>query len=290
MWVVVAVTAIVICALPAAADSPPDESTTHIVSLVPNLTELSFALGAGNQVVGVSDFCRYPTEALTRPSVGGLVNPGLEATLRLRPTVVLLYRSQTDFATRLRQLGVATELFQVDTIADMYSAIGRLGIVAGKTTEAAALAGNIQAGLEQVRRESAPTVGDAIPAPAGIVIVSRDPAGLRSMYQASAGNFLGELFQIAGGRLAISGSSAVSREEIIRANPSLIIDMSSGEVSEKATPPNRSLGPWAELSTVGAVKSGQAYHWKNAHAKLLGPSVVDTAREMKRLVDAARMK
>lgn len=271
-----------------AAGSKPDDTTTRIVSLVPNLTELTFALSAGNQVVGVSDFCRYPVQAATLPSVGGLVNPGLEATLRLRPTVVLLYRSQTDFASRLRQLGIHSELFQVDTLADLYGAIDRLGIVTGETSAAANLAADIKNDLEKVKGERPLTGATANAAVGGVIIVSRDPAGLRGMYQAAPDNFLGELFQIAGGTLAVASGAAVSREKIIRANPSLIIDMSNAGQTAGAAPVSRNAGPWTQLSSVEAVQSNQVYQWADPHAKLLGPSVVHTAREMKRLVDAAK--
>ncbi len=277
-------------ALPAAADPPPDKSTTRIVSLVPSLTELAFTLGAGDQVVGVSDYCHYPAEATSRPSVGGLVNPGLEATLRLRPTIVLLYRSQTDFASRLRQLGIDSELYQVDALSDMYDAIGHLGAVTGKTSAAATLATDIKSALEKVKQENASAGDTQASAVPGIVVVSRDPAGLRGMYQAAAGNFLGELFEIAGGRLVVSGGAAITREEIIRANPSIIIDMSGGDTNANAGTPRPNVGPWAELTTVRAVQSGQVYQWNNTHAMLLGPSVVNTVRQMKRMVDAARAK
>ncbi len=270
----------------AVAEPQADDATTRIVSLVPNLTEISFAIGAGDQVVGVSDYCRFPAAASERPSVGGLVNPGLEAVLRLRPTVVLLYRSQTDFASRLKQLGVRSELFQVDSLADMYSAIDRLGTITGRTAAAGALGRDIKAGLHEVAEKRSFGGAAETSCVVGLVIVSRDSAALRGMYQAAAGNFLGELFEIAGGRLAVGGGAAVSREEIIRANPSLVIDMSGGESTAGGSAPVRDAGIWSGLSTVRAVRSGHVYEWKNARAMLLGPSVVETAREMRKMVEA----
>lgn len=267
----------------------PDHQTTRIVSLVPNLTELTFALGAGSQIVGVSDFCRYPAEAKQRPSVGGLVNPGLEATLRLRPDVVFLYRSQTEFAGRLRQLGIKSELFQVDTLADLDAAIMRVGLVTGMTSASAALNLDIRRGLAQIRGQT--TAGSnpsAAPPVPGLLIVSRDKGNLREMYQASEDNFLGELFKIAGGEIAVTGGAPVSREKVLRANPQVIIDMSSGEEAATATAPSRTTRPWEELSTVAAVKSGQVYQWPDSHAMLLGPGVVTTALQMQKLLQTAR--
>lgn len=263
------------------------EETTRIVSLVPNLTELAFQINAGEQVVGVSDFCQFPAEARTRPAVGGLVNPSLEGVLALRPSVVLLYRSQQDFANKLTRLGIRSEMFQVDTLSDLYAAFERLGTETGSTTSAAALASRIQGKLASIRRAA----GDQPPVP-GSVVVSRDPAGLRSIYQAGRGNFLGELFEIAGGQVAIPGTAAISSEDIIRANPAIIIDLSTSEFAAQAdtaaTAPVNKPGHWHQLSTVSAVQNNQVYQWSNRHALLLGPSVVHTAETFQMLINQAR--
>ena len=254
-----------------------DQPTTRVVSLVPNLTEIAFAIGAGDRIVGVSDYCIYPPEAKTRPSVGGLINPSLEGVLKLRPDVVLLYRSQTDFASRLKTLNVRTALFQVDTLDDLYAAVGRVGSITGETTGAERLARQLQAGLNSVKETAT-----GLKAARGIIIVSRDPSGLKSLYQASDQHFLGQLFRLAGGTLAIPGGAAITREDIIRANPEIIIDLSSsaisnGSASTADTPPAREVGPWSALVTVAAVKDNAVYQWNNPHATLLGPSILKTA-------------
>lgn len=282
-WLVLVV--IVIGSACFAAPAAPDSSTTRIVSLVPNLTEIAFALGAGKQIVGVSDFCQYPDEARSRTRVGGLINPNLEAVIRLRPDVVLLYRSQSDFAARLKKLGIRSELFTVDRLADLYSSIGRLGRETGQMTAAAGMARDIRSGLDALR----PNTQTSGPI-SGIVVVSRDPAGLRSMYQASAENFLGELYEIVGGKLAIDGGPPITAEEVIRANPAIIIDMSYAASVPADNPASEQLnpysfpGPWARLNTVSAVQTGFIIKWADPHALLLGPGVVDTARKMKALL------
>src|SRR5690606_16860763 len=101
----------------------------------------------------------------------------------------------------------------------------------------------------------------------GVVVVSRDPAGLRSMYQASTENFLGELFEIVGGKLAIGGGPPITAEEVIRANPDIIIDMSYAASVSAANPageqfnPYSFSGPWSRLNTVKAVQMGAIIKW-----------------------------
>jgi iron complex transport system substrate-binding protein len=259
------------------------EASTRIVSLVPNLTEIAFSLGAGSQVVGVSDYCLYPPEAQTRPKVGALVNPSTEAILRLKPDVVLLFRSQADFAGRLRHLGIRAELYSVDSLSDLYSAIEKVGVETGRVAAAKDLTRQVKSDLAALR----PAPDSPRRAPSAVLIVSRDPTGLRNLYQAT---FLGEIFEAVGGRLAIPGQAPVRSETIIRADPDIIIDFSYAAAaalsttSEETSGPDPFTGPWARLSTLKAVKAGSVYKWADPHALLLGPGVVDTARKMKELI------
>lgn len=265
--------------------SEADGATTRVISLVPNVTEIAFALGAAGQMAGVSDYCLYPPAARRLPRAGGLMNPNLETVVRLKPDVVFLFRSQVDFAARLRALGIKSEFFAVDSLTELYTAIEQVGKWTGKTSEAEKLVRSIQkdlAGLRRTGSEDAATTGGT-PVVRGVLIVSRDPAGLRNMYQAT---FLGELFELAGGKLALPGQTGVSVEDIIRANPDVIIDFSYGESAgaDSQRGPEKLLGPWGRLNTISAVKNRRVYGWRNPHVLLLGPGIVDTARQMKELI------
>src|SRR5439155_1506554 len=83
-------------------------SPARIVSLVPSVTEILYALGAEERLVGVTDFCDYPPAARQRPSVGGMVNPNLEAIVALKPDLVIATtegNGEETFA-QLRRLGI----------------------------------------------------------------------------------------------------------------------------------------------------------------------------------------
>ena len=74
----------------------------RIVSLVPAVTEMLFAVGAGAQVVGVSSYDHFPPEVEKLPKVGALIDPDTERILSLRPDLVVVYGSRTDTEARFK--------------------------------------------------------------------------------------------------------------------------------------------------------------------------------------------
>ena len=90
-------------AIPVSAQRP-----QRIVSLIPAVTEILFAIGAGPQVVGVGSFDTFPPEVSKLPRVGALLDPDTERILSLRPTLVVTYGSQTELQTQLARAGIAS--------------------------------------------------------------------------------------------------------------------------------------------------------------------------------------
>ena len=90
------------------------EKTQRIVSLAPSLTELVFAMGAGNRIVGVTRFDNYPPEVSKLPKVGGFIDPNIEAVVELKPDLVLALpnsggRSRVETMARLGKKWVPRE-------------------------------------------------------------------------------------------------------------------------------------------------------------------------------------
>src|SRR6186713_2040314 len=92
---------------PAARQQPP-AAPKRIVSLVPAVTEMLFALGAGPRVVAVSSFDHFPAEVETLPRVGALLDPDTERILSLQPDLVVTYGSQTELDVALHRAGIRT--------------------------------------------------------------------------------------------------------------------------------------------------------------------------------------
>lgn len=122
----------------------------RIVSLAPSLTELVFALGAGDRLVGRTTWCKYPPAARAVPSVGDGLNPSVEAIAARQPDLVLLYQSPlTEAAVRqLAALGIPALLLRHDRLEDVARTARLLGAVMGAADSANALARAIESLLE----------------------------------------------------------------------------------------------------------------------------------------------
>src|ERR1700686_2242783 len=108
----------------------------RVVSLIPAVTEMLFAMGAGSDVIGVSSFDRFPAEVSSRPKVGGLLDPDTERILTLRPTLVVIYETQVGLRDRLAAAGIPTWPSRHGSMASIYETILGLGHALGRTADA----------------------------------------------------------------------------------------------------------------------------------------------------------
>ncbi len=125
--------------------APPE----RIISLAPNVTEILFAIGLGDRLTGVTQFCDYPEEAMKKPKVGGMSNPSLEAVISLKPDIVVLTTdgNPKEFEERLRSLKIRTFVFRARRLAELPAGIRELGAVLGVPDKASALAKKIEDAL-----------------------------------------------------------------------------------------------------------------------------------------------
>src|SRR5580658_9205245 len=126
---------------------------SRIVSTFPSVTETLFALGAGDRVVGVSNYCRYPSAALSLPKVGTYTKPDAEKIALLRPDLVFIQKSAANLADRLDALGIKHAEIQIGSLAEVYSMIRDIGRAAGLTDRAEGLNGDIRTRLDALRAE-----------------------------------------------------------------------------------------------------------------------------------------
>jgi iron complex transport system substrate-binding protein len=119
----------------------------RIVSLVPSVTEILFAIGAQDVLVGVTDFCDYPPEARKKQSVGGMVAPSLETIVALKPDLVVATSAGNGEAvfTQLDRLKIAVYVVNPTRLDDVFDLIARLGALTGREAEATRLSARLSA-------------------------------------------------------------------------------------------------------------------------------------------------
>ncbi len=187
----------------------------RIVSLIPATTELLFALGLGDRVVGRTTWCDYPAEASRVASLGDGLQPNLEAIVAARPDLVVLYNSIQNVAAaeRLRAQQIPTLLVTTDHLSDVPRLARLLAPLGGEAPAGDSLARWFEAELD---RATVPTPAE--PAPVLILAWDQPPIAI------GAGSFLSELAARAGGRNVFSDLEAPSAPVSLEAIASRTID------------------------------------------------------------------
>src|SRR5262249_34722297 len=122
----------------------------RIVSVAPGITEILFALGAGDRVVGDTAYCNFPEAAKAKPKVGGYTTPNLEAILALRPNQVIMMKNRPDIAQKLRQTGIDVLELQPENLAGIYESIRVISEKIGLPERGRSLTQSIQKELQNV--------------------------------------------------------------------------------------------------------------------------------------------
>ena len=280
--------------LAAAAASSPQEKTVkddvgnvfilgapprRIVSLAPNITEILFALGLGENIVGVTRYCDYPIEALSKGKIGGFIDPDVERIKALDPDLVIAYRGNPwDVLNRLAALRLPVFILDIGTrIEAVPHAVEKIGSVVQKEAEAGrliqTLTGMYQKNIEALTPVTArPTV-----------FLNLQGRGLMTCGRTS---YLHDLLERAKGE-NIAGRIGqqwfeYSRERFIEDNPEIIVILSKSEADFARARDWYKNQPGFE--SVRAVKSGRIYHLDENSASRFGPRLYDAFAALARLI------
>lgn len=262
-----------------AQDSGGEPPPRRIVCLAPNLTEIVFDLGCGDDVVGVTDFCRFPPEAASRTHVGGLFDANAEVILSLRPTIVLLTPSHQRIADRFTALSVDTLSVKTETIADIKGTITIIGAKLDVSDRAAVLAARMEAELDALRDRSEDT-----PPVTVLMVVGYAPDTMRDIYAVGASTFLGELLTIAGGDNIMKDAPVpyplVSREVLIANPPDILIDSNGTGKVRTLEQRERLRAQWFTLLGGENRMKTRVIFSDDPHTTIPGSRVAETAKAL----------
>lgn len=268
-------------ASPPRSRAAPAQAPRRIVSLSPAITEILFAIGCGEWVVGVTSFCKYPPAAAALPKVGGFYDTNYELVMSLRPDLVLHTIEHEAAAQNLQALGLECQALSLLSLPDIMASIRRAGELCHAAAPAAALADDVQARMDAVRARIPP----GAPAPAVLVCIGRNmgTGGLSDVYLAGPGTIYGEMLQLLGARNVYQGRLAyaqVGREGILRMNPDVIIDLAPDLNITNAAARAQFQADWNKLTSVPAVKQRRVYVLGGDYVCIPGPRIARTLADL----------
>ena len=245
-------------------------SPARIVSLVPAVTEMIFALGAGDRVVGVSNFDKFPPDVDRIPKVGALLDPNLDRILGLRPDLVVVYHSQKDLQSQLSRASIGAYPYRHAGLADVTETIRAIGARIGRAEQGQTLARDIESQLAALRKRYG-----AGPRPRTLVVFGRESFALRGIYASGGQGFVHDMLTIAGGdnvfadveREAVQATS----ELILARRPEVIIELRADPMTPDAE--RKEVGTWDKLPSLPAVRAKRVYIITDPRTVIPGPRV-----------------
>jgi iron complex transport system substrate-binding protein len=240
----------------------------RLASLAPALSHMLFSMDLGAQVVGVSRYCKLP-EGEQRPVLGDALTVSTEAVLASGPDVLLIQSDPAKYEP-LRQLdpGLAVEHFSVETIADIVTALRRLGRLAGQPERGEQHAAALEAGLAELRAQAA-----GAQRPRVLFVMGSEKPG-----SAGRGSFVHELIELAGGDNAaadLEGWPTLSLEYVLAAQPEVLVCWSNPQDAE------RDLQRWSSLEDLPAARDGRVHVVTDTTWTLPTPALLDHARQLR---------
>jgi iron complex transport system substrate-binding protein len=235
-----------------------------------------FAIGAGDQVVGVSSYDHYPAAVESRPKVGALVDPDFERMISLKPDLVVVYGTQNDLVHRLEQVHVPMFNYEHAGLADITKTMVQIGERVGHVEEARREVDRIQRALDEVRRAVA-----GRPRPRTAIVIGRELGTLRGIYVSGGIGFMHDMLEIAGATDVfgdVTRQSLQATTEILLARaPEVILETySSAGWTPARVAQERAV--WRALPTLPAVRGNRVYILTDEVLLVPGPRVADAVR------------
>jgi iron complex transport system substrate-binding protein len=250
--------------------APLQNQNGRIVSLAPNLTEILFAIGLGDEIVGVTLDSDYPPDASEKPKVGTFWQPNIEAVVAARPSLVVTlgFEQQKNLAERLKRIGYNNLTVNIEKVSDLFDAIEKIGTATNRQLQANELISRIKSKLQGLA-----TLVGAEAKVRVLWVVQREPLRV-----AGRDTFVNEMIELAGGENAIGPTvhkyPPIGSEQVISCNADVIIESAMGR-EDIENQRDRALQHWSKFKYLPAVASRRVYVIRGDTVSRLGPRLYE---------------
>jgi iron complex transport system substrate-binding protein len=266
--------------IPASNDSNPQ----RIITIAPSITEMAFAIGLGDKIVGVSDYCDYPNDTENLPKIGGFINPNIEAIVNLKPDLVIVYSNSGKLQARLDSLQIPNLAVSSNNLDDIKQSIAKIGDATGHQSQAKRVINDFEHQLNRVSNKVS-----ASDKPSVLIVMghSKESSQGSTIFVAGHYDFYNDLIELVGGINAFSNTAlktgTLSAEGILTTNPDVIIDL-----FPEADDHNYDLGKvkqnWQSLVQVNAVQNNRVHIVEENYATIPGPRLGLLLEQMAELI------
>lgn len=225
----------------------------RIIALSPAINETLYALGAGENIIANTEYCNYPTQAKSKPKVGGYFAPSLEKILSFNPSMVIMQENNAHFAQKLEQLGIKTMVIKIDTYPSIRQSIFTIAKYVHKENEGKAIVSELDQKLHSLK---------GIVKDQKILMVFGHNTDLsKPLYVSGQNLYFEDIIKASGNRNALhskrKGQPVLNLENIIAINPDIVI-LLAPNTHELGLNKEALITPWMNLP-INAVKNKKIY-------------------------------
>lgn len=254
----------------------------RIVCMSPSITEIVFALGGEDRVVGVSNFCLYPPAAKKKPRLGGFLNPNFEQLIALEPDLVIVQGVSEKITQFCQQENIELLKVQVDSVENICNDIEVLGRKLGCPERGKQLSFEISGALNDIKTRLAQRESRKV-----FFSLYRTTGSMSGLTTIGADTFVSELIGICGGENIFNDVAIrypqISKESLLKRAPQIIIEPIS---TENLSPQYREqvIGDWRDFFTGVSVENQRIYLPRSEVLLIPGPRIVQAAAMLAKMI------
>ena len=251
------------------------KAPSRVVSLAPSITEMLFALGLDEQIVGVTDFCNYPPAALAKPKIG-YARPNLESLVALRPDLIVAPQEflRADLLANLEQLKIPVFLLEPKSVEDILAQIQSLGKIFNKTSASDTVTKTMRDRITQVSMRIASAEKKRV-----LYVLNSHP-----LITVGPGSYIHQMIGLAGGVNIAAGTSSpyprLNLETVLKEDPEVLIF----PVGSSESVPKSEQAEWNRWSSLSAVRNRQFRDVSSDALNRPGPRVVEGLEHLARAI------